>query len=170
MQHPYFAGSELHQNMASSLQTKHERKLTMEQTTIWWVLGGLLVAIELATGTFYLLMIAIGMAAGAIAAHLGLPVVGQIVAAAVIGGGAVVLQYWRGSKQPKAAQANANKDVHIDIGEMVKVEAWAPDGTTTVKYRGATWTAVMAHPGIEASVGQFRILELLGNRLVLEKA
>ena len=144
--------------------------MTIEQTTIWWVLAGLLVAVELATGTFYLLMLAIGMVAGAIAAHLGMPIVGQIVAAAVVGGGAVVLQYWRGKKQLKAAPANANRDVHIDIGEMVTVEAWAPDGTTTVKYRGAVWTAVMAHPGVAAGVGQFRILELLGNRLVLEKA
>jgi membrane protein implicated in regulation of membrane protease activity len=38
-------------------------------TTVWWVLAGLAVALELATGTFYLLMLALGMAAGAIAAH-----------------------------------------------------------------------------------------------------
>ena len=133
----YFVGSKLHQNVGCSLQIEPERKMTIEQTTIWWVLAGLLVAVELATGTFYLLMLAIGMVAGAVAAHLGLPIVGQIVAAAVVGGGAVVLQYWRGKKQLKAAPANANRDVHIDIGEMVTVEAWAPDGTTTVKYRGA---------------------------------
>ncbi len=78
-------------------------------------------------------------------------------------------QYWRGSKQPKAALANANKDVHIDIGEIVTVDGWAPDGTTTVKYRGAVWTAVLAAPGGQASTGQFRIMQLLGNRLVLEK-
>ena len=144
--------------------------MTMEQSTIWWVLAGVMVAVELATGTFYLLMLATGMAAGAIAAHLGMPVVGQIVAAAVIGGGAVVLQYWRGRNQSKAATANANKDVHIDIGEMVSVVGWAPDGTTTVKYRGASWTAVMANPSEPADSGQFRIMQLLGNRLVLEKA
>ena len=168
--HPYFASGQLHQNVACSPQTKHERKMTMEQSTIWWVLAGVMVAVELATGTFYLLMLATGMAAGAIAAHLGMTVVGQIVAAAVIGGGAVVLQYWRGRNQPKAATANANKDVHIDIGEMVSVVGWAPDGTTTVKYRGASWTAVMANPAEPADSGQFRIMQLLGNRLVLEKA
>ena len=91
-----------------------------------------MVAVELATGTFYLLMIGVGMAAGALAAHAGAPLVGQIVTAALVGGGAVVLWNWRGSKQPKAAPANANSDVHIDLGEMVRVEQWAPDGTTTV--------------------------------------
>ena len=129
-----------------------------------------MVAVELATGTFYLLMIGIGMAAGAVAAHLGAPMVGQIVAAAVLGGGAVVLQYWRGKNQPPAEQANANKDVHIDIGELVMVDQWGLDGTATVKYRGATWTAVTATPGEQTSGGQFRIMQLLGNRLVLEKA
>ena len=146
----------------------------MEHSTIWWVLAGVLVAVELATGTFYLLMIAIGMAAGAIAAHLGTPVVGQIVAAAVMGGGAVVAQYWRSSQKPKALDANANRDVHIDIGETVQVDTWADDGTTTVKYRGATWSAVMSASGVAAAApatgGQFRIMQLLGNRLVLEKA
>ena len=142
----------------------------MDQATVWWVLAGVMVAVELATGTFYLLMIGVGMAAGALAAHAGAPLVGQIVTAALVGGGAVVLWNWRGSKQPKAAPANANSDVHIDIGEMVRVEQWAPDGTTTVKYRGASWTAVMSLPSDAPGVGQFRITQMQGNRLVLEKA
>ena len=126
-------------------------------------------AVELATGTFYLLMIGIGMAAGALAAHAGLSLVGQVVIAALVGGGAVVFWNWRGSKQPRALQASANADVHIDIGEMVYVDQWSPDGTTTVKYRGATWTAVLAAPSDGAGLGQFRIAQMLGNRLVLEK-
>lgn len=146
----------------------------MDHATIWWVLAGVLVAVELATGTFYLLMIATGMAAGAIAAHWGVSLTGQIVMAALVGGGAVVAQYWRGSRQPKALDANANKDVHIDIGEMVNVDMWAPDGSATVRYRGATWSAILATrstPGQEAATGgQFRITQLIGNRLVLEKA
>ena len=142
----------------------------MDQATVWWVLAGAMVAVELATSTFYLLMIGVGMAAGALAAHAGVPLVGQIMTAALIGGGAVVLWNWRGSKQPKAAPANANSDVHIDIGETVRVEQWAPDGTATVKYRGATWTAVMSAPNEVTGVGNFRITQLQGNRLVLEKA
>jgi len=37
-------------------------------STLWWVIAGTLVALELATGTFYLLMLALGAAAGALAA------------------------------------------------------------------------------------------------------
>ena len=37
----------------------------MSHATIWWILTGSLVIAELLTGTFYLLMLAIGAAAGA---------------------------------------------------------------------------------------------------------
>ena len=45
-----------------------------------------LVAAELATGTFYLLMLALGLAAGALAAHPGSARTAQIVSAALVGG------------------------------------------------------------------------------------
>jgi hypothetical protein len=49
-----------------------------------------LVAAELATGTFYLLMLALGCAAGALAAHAGVGPRPQVVVAALVGGGATV--------------------------------------------------------------------------------
>ena len=146
----------------------------MAESTIWWLLTGTTVAIELATGTFYLLMLGVGMAAAAIAAHMGLSITGQTLTAALVGGGAVALWHWRNSKRPQAPQANANPDVHIDIGEAVQVERWNADGTASVKYRGAVWTAILAasssaHVAEAQPTGQFRIKELLGNRLVIEK-
>ena len=50
-------------------------------------------AAELMSGTFYLLMLAIGALAAALAAHLGAGLTTQLVTAAVVGGLAVVL--WR---------------------------------------------------------------------------
>lgn len=142
----------------------------MAESTIWWLLAGGAVAVELATGTFYLLMIAIGLAAAAISAHLGLALTGQILVAALMGGGAVASWHLQNSRKPPAAPANANRDVHIDIGEAVQVNQWNIDGTATVKYRGANWTAILAAPALEAqTTGMFRIKELLGNRLVIEK-
>ena len=140
----------------------------MAQSSIWWVLAGTAVAIELATGTFYLLMMGIGMAAAAVAAHLGLPLTGQTLIAAFVGGGAVALLHWQNSKRSQPVSANANPDVHIDIGEAVHVDQWNADGTTSVKYRGANWTAIQATPA-PPTTGQFRIKEMLGNRLVIEK-
>ena len=37
----------------------------MAHSTVWWLVAGAAVALELMTGTFYLLMLAIGLAAGA---------------------------------------------------------------------------------------------------------
>ena len=61
--------------------------MSLSAATIWWVLAGILVAVELAIGTFYLLMVALGLAAGAVAAHLGLPLSAQVTTAAIVGGG-----------------------------------------------------------------------------------
>ena len=38
----------------------------MAESTLWWLGTGLAVAVELVTGTFYLLMMAFGVLAGAI--------------------------------------------------------------------------------------------------------
>ncbi|MGH8846529.1 MAG: NfeD family protein [Polaromonas sp.] len=141
----------------------------MSESTIWWLLAGAAVAIELATGSFYLLMIAVGFVAGAIAAHLGFAMIGQMVVAAAIGGGAVAAWHWHRSKSPAPLPAHANRDVNLDIGEPVEVVQWNADGTTTVKFRGANWTAVAADPAEPAGTGSFRIKEMLGNRLVIEK-
>jgi membrane protein implicated in regulation of membrane protease activity len=142
----------------------------MTESTVWWLLAGAMVAVELATGTFYLLMVSLGFIASAIAAHLGLGINTQIITAAVVGGGAVAAWHWLKGKGPQSAPANSNRDVHIDIGEPVRVEQWNGDGTATVKYRGANWTAIAADAGSESPLpGLFRIKELLGNRLVVER-
>ena len=142
----------------------------MAESTIWWLLAGGAVAIELATGTFYLLMISLGLMAAAVAAHLGLPLTGQIITAAIVSGGAVALWHWQSMRRPQTQPVSLNRDVHIDIGEPVQVEQWNNDGTATVKYRGAKWTAILATPSIEGqATGLFRIKELIGNRLVIEK-
>src|SRR4051812_27561205 len=62
---------------------------SMADSTTWWLLAGAAVAVELLTGTFYLLMLGIGMAAGALAAHAGAGRATQLVVAAVVGGGTV---------------------------------------------------------------------------------
>ena len=145
------------------------KKKLMSDTTIWWLLAGSAVAVELVTGTFYLLMLATGLAAGAIAAYFGLAVMGQMLVAAALGGGAVAAWHWHRSKSPLPIPANANPDVHLDIGEPVHVLHWNEDGTASVHFRGAQWTAIAADSTQPALPGNFRIKEMMGNRLVIEK-
>lgn len=112
--------------------------------TWWWLATGALVAAELATGTFYLLMLAAGCAAGALAAHAGLGSTAQVVVAALLGGGATVAWHLRQRATPRAAQADRNPDVIMDIGQTVKVTEWEDDGTARVQYRGAAWSVRLA--------------------------
>src|SRR3954466_2265868 len=100
----------------------------MAESTVWWLLAGAAVAVELMTGTFYLLMLAIGLAAGAIAAHAGAGIAIQLVVAAVIGGGAVAAWHLLRDPGESDAPAGANRDVNLDVGETVNVEMWAADG------------------------------------------
>lgn len=143
----------------------------MTQANAWWIACGVLIAIEMATGTFYLLMLALGCAAGALAAHLGLAGPQQIAAAALVGGAAVVIcRKLRKESTPKPA-ADANADVHIDIGQAVQVENWAMDGSTFVKYRGAQWQAryQSRNPNTEPpKPGRYVIRAIEGSCLVLE--
>jgi membrane protein implicated in regulation of membrane protease activity len=140
----------------------------MEESTLWWLLAGVAVAAELLTGTFYLLMLAVGLAAGALAAHAGGSVPTQLVVAAIVGGGAVAAWHLVRRKSPPAAQASANRDVNLDVGETVYVESWRPDGTATVKYRGAQWTVTSA-TGEPEGTGAYMVREVVGNRLIVQK-
>jgi membrane protein implicated in regulation of membrane protease activity len=140
----------------------------MTESTVWWLLAGSAVVAELLTGTFYLLMLATGLVAAAIAAHLGATITVEMVVAAIVGGGSVLA--WRSYKQktPTALPAGANHDVNMDVGETVHVEEWGPQGTGEVKYRGAIWQ-VSLMPGASPVPGPHVIVEVVGSRLVVRK-
>jgi len=137
-------------------------------STWWWIITGLLVVAELATGTFFLLMLALGAAAGAIAAYFGLGFIAQVLSAAVVGGGAVAVWHWRrGGTRPRIRAAE-NRDVNLDIGEQVEVSEWAADGTASVQYRGARWS--VRHAGSGAPLpGRHVIRRVEGSRLHVER-
>jgi membrane protein implicated in regulation of membrane protease activity len=136
--------------------------------TLWWLAAGALVAAELASGTFYLLMLALGCVAGALAAHAGAGATAQVVAAAVLGGGATVAWHLKRARQPRAAPADSNRDVNLDIGQTVHVAAWAADGSTRVTYRGAAWSARAAGPGVPQG-GEHVIVAVHGTELQLAR-
>ncbi len=138
----------------------------MTDSTLWWLLCGMTVALELLTGTFYLLMLALGLAAAALSAHLGASQTVQIVTAALVGGGAVAAWHLLRGRVEPPAQANVN--VNLDIGETVQITAWNPDGTASVQYRGAQWTAIH-RAGITPVPGPHRVAELVGNRLLVDR-
>jgi membrane protein implicated in regulation of membrane protease activity len=135
--------------------------------TLWWLLAGGLVVVELLTGTFYLLMLALGAGAAALAAHLGVATTAQVLCAALVGGGATAVWHLKRMRAPRSAPAESNVDVNLDIGQAVDVSHWEPDGSTRVHYRGAAWSARLASGAGPASPGRYTIVAVRGNQLEL---
>lgn len=142
--------------------------MDLSASTWWWVICGVLVAAELASGTFYLLMLALGAAAGAVAAHAGLGHSSQLVAGAIVGGGATLGWYLHRRKAALRESLQPNRDLNLDIGEPVAVESWAADGSAKVRYRGATWSARFVGAG-EPQAGPHQISGIDGSRLLLKR-
>ena len=106
---------------------------------IWWVLAGVLVAAELLTGTFYLLVTGVAFAVGGLAAWLGAsPAMQMLVAAVVAVVGMFAAHRWRTTRAP------ITPETPHDVGQAVQVRGWQPDGTARVTHRGTLWTAVLA--------------------------
>ena len=139
----------------------------MADSTLWWLLAGAAVAVELLTGTFYLLMLGVGMAAGALAALAGAGQDAQLVVAAIVGGCA--LAGWHVLRKRRfAGSPDGNTNLDFDAGEPVHVDAWTVDHTATVRYRGTVWTAV-PQGGMPQGTGLHRVRKVDGSKLVVEK-
>jgi membrane protein implicated in regulation of membrane protease activity len=140
--------------------------LDWSASTLWWLLSGGLVAAELATGSFYLLMLALGCVAGAATAHMGMGVASQLVTASVLGGAATTAWHlWRRGHVGNAP-AESNRDVNLDIGQTLHVASWKHDGSARVPYRGATWSVRWAGNGPPVA-GDLVIVAMNGSELLV---
>ena len=138
----------------------------MSDWSLWFGAAGLLVILELVSGTFYLLMIAIGIACGGVVGLLGGGGSLQMLAAALVGVLAVAALH-RSKFGYRARHVNAARDpgVNLDIGQSIHVPQWQ-DGMARVMYRGALWDVELA-PGGAPEPGQFTIREVRGSRLIV---
>jgi membrane protein implicated in regulation of membrane protease activity len=143
--------------------------MELSLSTWWWIVAGALAAAELASGTFYLLMVAIGCAAGALAAHAQLGFFPQAVVAAAVGGGLVLAWHRLRARAPAALPPEANRDINLDIGEQLQVDGWNADGTARVPYRGSAWNVRYIGDG-PAVPGAHVIAEVRHNELALRRA
>ncbi len=145
----------------------------MSDAYFWLSLTLLLVIAEVFTGTFYVLMLAAGALAGALAAVFGLNMAGQQLSAALCAIAATgFLWVWR--KKFAFTRDDSADPLAIDIGQTVQVSAWQADGSAHVQYRGATWLARLAaseastltpDAALPAKLGRYTIVALVGNEL-----
>jgi membrane protein implicated in regulation of membrane protease activity len=141
----------------------------MSDWVLWIGLAGVMVILEMFTGTFYLLMVGLGMTAGGLAALTGAGGPMQLVAASVTG--ILAIYALRRSKFGKVSRTDAARDpnVNLDIGQTVTVSEWQSVGglyTARTMYRGAMWD-VELQQGASAQPGPFVIREIRGSRLIV---
>ena len=138
-------------------------------STWWWIAAGVLVVGELLTGTFYVLMLAIGCVVGALAGYAGISFFAQVAVAVVVGGAAVLARDRKRVRAPRRMPPAANRDINLDIGEQVHVDGWNADGTARVPYRGSAWNVRYVGDG-PAAPGLHVIAEVRHNELALRRA
>lgn len=144
----------------------------MNPWMIWLTVAGLLVILELFSGTFYLLMIALGLVAGALAALLNFGNELQMIIAAIVG--AIATLALHKSKYGWRPGENAARDpnVNMDIGQSITVAEWQDQGngkfTARAMYRGAMWDVELQYAAPYAGV--FIIQEIQGSRLMVRPA
>ncbi|MFT4066388.1 NfeD family protein [Paraburkholderia sp.] len=131
----------------------------------WWIGAGVLVVLELMSGTFYLLMVALGFVAAALAHIAGAGADVQFAIAAVVALAAVVVLRRSRFGRRKREQASRNPDVNMDIGQTLNVPAWQ-GRKARVAYRGAAWDVELATGEPEDAL-VYEIRELRGSCLVV---
>lgn len=132
----------------------------MEVFNYWFLVALTLLALEMATGTFYMLVLSAAMAAGGIAAWLSAGMVSQLMICALVAiSGTIILRGWK-------SRRNNEKDLSPDIGQPVQIVAWLDNGMARVAYRGTEWDAEPESADAPRH-GTFYIKEMRGSSLIL---
>ena len=132
---------------------------------LWWIAAAILVGVEMMTGTFYLLIVALACVAGGLVAYTGFDASWQWGVAAVIeviGTAAVVLWKKKFATQPRLSN-------NLDVGQRVSVLEWRDNDTARVSYRGTQWDAVLDSPATPKREHMV-IMGMRGAQLVLGPA
>lgn len=130
----------------------------------WFIAALVLVIVEMNLMSFYLMALALGAAAGGIAAYLELPIQEQCMAAGIVTILAACGSFYLRRKLKHHMDKNNNE---LDRGQRVVVKAdnLREDGTALVNYRGTEWVAykekAVLIPGI------YFIARVDGTKLVL---
>lgn len=138
----------------------------MEAYWIWWLAALALVIAEMASGTFYLIAVASGLAVAGLVAYLGMAWGGQAAVAALLCSASVAGIYrWR----QLHAKTGEHSNPADDSGQAVRIVQWSDERHARVSYRGAEWDAELAgNAAADANRQSWRIREIVGTRLIIE--
>jgi len=135
----------------------------MQPYIFWFVAAFVLIAVELMTGTLYLLVVALGAAAGGVVALLGFGFGMQMLAAAVVAAGGIgLLKAFKIGPNERRDKTNFS----MDVGQAVEVIERRPDGSLRVNYRGSQWDAQI-EGSVPYAAGPLYIRETRGSTLIV---
>lgn len=108
----------------------------MPSYAYWFLLALGLLAMEMLTGTFYMLILSVAVGTGGLAALLGWDMSVQITCSVITGMIGVMIV-----RKMKGASTAKSEDQNLDVGQTVRLITWNNDGTARVHFRGAEWDA-----------------------------
>jgi len=138
----------------------------MEAYWIWWMAAVVLVIAEMFSGTFYLISVALGLAAAGVSAYMGLGWEGQAAIAAMLCTVSIAGIYR--FKQGHSGE-HEQSNLAYDIGQTVQVVNWSGERHARVNYRGAEWVAELSpSAATDATRQNWRIKQIVGSSLIIE--
>lgn len=127
----------------------------------WFLIALGLLALEMTTGTFYMLVLAIAFGIGGLAGLLGAALPLQIVFSAITAIAGTL--YLRHARRTRPAD-HANQS--LEINEPVHAVTWRADGSGRAQYRGSEWDAEAESPDMPRE-GPLYIKAMRGSTLIL---
>ncbi len=139
--------------------------MQLDSLTLWIVVGLVLIAGEMLTGTFYLLFLSVGAFAAALSAHLQQP---ALVQAIVCGTTAVLTTVFFKKRMQDKIMKSLPMD--NDVGKTIQIDQDIESGhTNRVSYQGTTWVAKNVGNDSLKSGDTALIVGIDGNTLLLRK-
>ena len=133
----------------------------------WLCMAILLCIVEVLTGTFFCLVFAVAVVAGGIVSIFNDGSLPYLVTASLTIIGCIWIAYRR-SKKTKEGLDDSARIQNIDVGQKVHVKEFV-GSRARVSYRGTPWDA-MSYDGSDLSTGEWEIVKLKGNCLIIKKA
>ena len=134
----------------------------LQHYSLWLIAAAALAGLEMLTGTFFVLLMAIAALAGCLAALNGFSGTQQLLVFGVFAlVEAIAFTIYR-RRHPAKQPEN-----FLDVGNVVVFKDTSPDGNWIVRYRGADW---QARPVSEQTSqnGQLVIVKTMGNILIVD--
>ncbi len=130
----------------------------------WWSAAIVLAVLEMASGTFYLLVLALAAVISGLLAWAGMGETVQLAAASISTVvGIVLMQQYKKRCVRKTPKLGNN----LDIGQAVEVLVWVGnEGRARVHYRGTQWDARLDDLSLERAQ-RMRIIGAEGSTFIL---